>query len=266
MNRPTPARRRLIALSALALTAATTVTGTLALAEDRPATPTAAAAKAIEDRAERAASRDHRRTSITLTATQESNLLRAEQDTARDVAAAKVIAARKAAIAKAKAQRIAKAKAAAARKAAAKAKAARIAKAKAKAQAAAAEAAREAAARQDRDEPAQPEAPTGTVSASKAALKAYARTAAARRGWGPEQFTAIDAIWTQESQWNPLAENPSSGAYGIPQALPGTKMSTFGDDWRTNGRTQIDWGLDYMADRYGTPTKAWAFKKVHGWY
>jgi hypothetical protein len=62
------------------------------------------------------------------------------------------------------------------------------------------------------------------------------------------------------------ADNPHSSAYGIPQALPGSKMASFGADWRTNPATQIRWGLDYVNTRYGTPCQAWSFKRWHGWY
>lgn len=83
------------------------------------------------------------------------------------------------------------------------------------------------------------------------------------------QFTCLETLWEHESNWNHLAENPSSGAYGIPQALPGDKMASEGDDWKTNPKTQIDWGLKYIQDRYGTPCDAWAFWQAqtpHHWY
>lgn len=85
-------------------------------------------------------------------------------------------------------------------------------------------------------------------------------------GFGVDQMPALDSLWTHESGWNHLAENPSSGAYGIPQALPGSKMSTVGDDWQTNPATQIRWGLGYIQDRYGDPDGAWAFFQANGWY
>ncbi|MFT3860835.1 transglycosylase SLT domain-containing protein [Micropruina sp.] len=84
--------------------------------------------------------------------------------------------------------------------------------------------------------------------------------------WGKDEFTCVDKIWTQESNWKWNAENPSSGAYGIPQSLPGTKMASIADDWKTNPATQIKWGLKYIKDRYGTPCDAWGFKAGHGWY
>ena len=84
--------------------------------------------------------------------------------------------------------------------------------------------------------------------------------------WGSDQFSCLDKLWTKESGWNYRAENPSSGAYGIPQALPGSKMISAGSDWRTNAATQIEWGLGYIDDRYGTPCNAWAHSVAHNWY
>lgn len=84
--------------------------------------------------------------------------------------------------------------------------------------------------------------------------------------WGAEQFACYDKIIMRESRWNPRADNPRSSAYGIPQALPGSRMASFGADWRTNPATQIRWGLDYVDKRYGTPCGAWSFKRSHGWY
>lgn len=86
------------------------------------------------------------------------------------------------------------------------------------------------------------------------------------RGWGETEYDCLVALWTRESGWNHLAENRSSGAYGIPQALPGWKMASFGDDWRTNPETQIRWGLAYIEGRYGTPCGAWAAFLSKGWY
>jgi hypothetical protein len=96
--------------------------------------------------------------------------------------------------------------------------------------------------------------------------KALARLMLADRGWGAGQFSCLDSLWTRESGWNLHAQNPSSGAYGIPQALPGRKMSSAGSDWRSNAATQIRWGLDYIADRYGSPCGAWAHSEASGWY
>ena len=83
---------------------------------------------------------------------------------------------------------------------------------------------------------------------------------------GASQFTCLDALWQHESNWNPGARNPSSGAYGIPQALPGSKMASAGADWQTNPATQIKWGLGYIKTIYGDPCKAWAFWQVNHYY
>jgi hypothetical protein len=85
-------------------------------------------------------------------------------------------------------------------------------------------------------------------------------------GFGSDQWPYLDALWTRESGWDHLAENPRSGAYGIPQSLPGTKMAVVGDDWRTNPDTQIRWGLAYIAARYGIPQRAWEHSERVGWY
>jgi hypothetical protein len=92
-----------------------------------------------------------------------------------------------------------------------------------------------------------------------------ARALLASFGWSQDQFGCLDSLWMRESHWNVHAANPS-GAYGIPQALPGSKMSSAGADWRDNPVTQIKWGLGYIADRYGSPCGAWAHSQGHGWY
>ena len=85
-------------------------------------------------------------------------------------------------------------------------------------------------------------------------------------GFDPKsQFPCLDDIWTRESGWNYLAEN-ASGAYGIPQALPGSKMASAGADWATNPATQIKWGLGYIQSIYGTPCNAWGFWQAHSYY
>ncbi|MET8000499.1 transglycosylase SLT domain-containing protein [Nonomuraea glycinis] len=96
--------------------------------------------------------------------------------------------------------------------------------------------------------------------------KAIAKSMATKRGWTVAQFRCLAKLWTRESGWNHRAANGSSGAYGIPQALPGHKMATKGRDWRTNPRTQIAWGLSYIKQRYGTPCRAWGHFQSHHWY
>ena len=85
-------------------------------------------------------------------------------------------------------------------------------------------------------------------------------------GFGADQFSCLDSIYSNESGWNTHADNPSSSAYGIPQALPGSKMASAGPNWRTDAATQIRWGLGYIKSRYGSPCSAWGFKQAHGWY
>jgi hypothetical protein len=82
-----------------------------------------------------------------------------------------------------------------------------------------------------------------------------ARVLVARQGWSSAQFGCLDRLWTRESNWQTTAQN-SSGAYGIPQSLPASKMAAMGSDWRTNPITQIRWGLWYIANAYGSPCAA----------
>lgn len=85
-------------------------------------------------------------------------------------------------------------------------------------------------------------------------------------GWGMDQWSCLDALWQRESHWNFQAMNRASGAYGIPQALPGSKMASAGADWQTNPATQIKWGLGYILGRYGSPCGAWNHSQSRGWY
>jgi Transglycosylase SLT domain len=120
--------------------------------------------------------------------------------------------------------------------------------------------------------------------AARRAAEEAARQAAARRqavsgtpqqiaiamlpgyGWSASEFSCLNSLWEQESGWNAYAANPSSGAYGIPQALPGSKMATAGPDWQSNPATQIKWGLGYIQSTYGSPCGAWAHESAAGWY
>jgi uncharacterized protein YabE (DUF348 family) len=95
--------------------------------------------------------------------------------------------------------------------------------------------------------------------------KAIAKTLAAARGWGDDQYSCLVAMWSRESGWRVNAAN-SSGAYGIPQALPGSKMASAGPNWQSDAATQIKWGLGYIADRYSTPCGAWSFWQAHNYY
>ena len=99
-----------------------------------------------------------------------------------------------------------------------------------------------------------------------AKAKVLAKSMVAARGWSSAQHTCLVKLWEKESNWKYKARNRSSGAYGIPQALPARKMASAGSDWRTNPATQIKWGLKYVKERYGTPCRAWSFKRANGWY
>jgi len=85
------------------------------------------------------------------------------------------------------------------------------------------------------------------------------------RGWGSDQYSCLVSLWNRESHWNVYASN-ASGAYGIPQAVPGSKMASAGPNWQSNPTTQITWGLGYITARYGTPCGAWAHSQSTGWY
>lgn len=160
-------------------------------------------------------------------------------------------------------------------KAAEKKKAAQIAaKKKAAAEAAAKKAAEEAAAAAAADS-AGSSGPSGSSGGGSAAAsgdnsvsgaKATARALVADRGWGSEQYTCLVKLWNKESGWNYQAYNSSSGAFGIPQALPGSKMASAGGNWKTSAATQIRWGLGYIDGRYGNPCGAWEHSQSVGWY
>lgn len=94
----------------------------------------------------------------------------------------------------------------------------------------------------------------------------YARQRCYEYGWTDNDFNCLVALWNKESGWNPYARNSYSGAYGIPQALPAGKMASAGDDYLSNGNTQIDWGLSYISGRYGSPSTAYYHSQMTGWY
>ena len=104
------------------------------------------------------------------------------------------------------------------------------------------------------------------VAVAPGTAQALGKQLAAARGWGDDQFACLLSLWNQESGWRVNAANQSSGAYGIPQALPGSKMASAGADWQTNPATQITWGLDYIGGRYGNPCGAWAHHEAKDWY
>lgn len=103
----------------------------------------------------------------------------------------------------------------------------------------------------------------GTVAYNKWFAKLFMQQ---KYGWGADQFAALEQLWQRESHWNQHASNPTSGAHGIPQALPGSKMASFGSDWATNPETQIKWGLSYIDSVYGSPSAALASSYSRGWY
>jgi uncharacterized protein YabE (DUF348 family) len=119
----------------------------------------------------------------------------------------------------------------------------------------------EATTTEESSEPSEPSAP-----APSGSVKEIGQQMAAARGWTGQEWTCLELLWERESGWNYQAANPSSSAYGIPQALPGSKMGSAGSDWATNPATQIEWGLGYIADRYGTPCGAWGHSESAGWY
>ena len=107
---------------------------------------------------------------------------------------------------------------------------------------------------------------TRTEDLTDADPKTLARALMPLYGLASSEFDCVDNIWEQESGWNVRADNPYSSAYGIPQALPGSKMSSAGPDWQTSAETQIRWGLGYIKDRYGSACAAWSYKQARGWY
>ena len=107
---------------------------------------------------------------------------------------------------------------------------------------------------------------TRTEDVSREDPRAIARALLPEFGFSSDQFGCLDSLWYRESKWNPRADNPHSSAYGIPQALPGSKMASAGPDWQYNPETQIRWGLGYIAGRYGTPCGAWGHSQARGWY
>lgn len=122
------------------------------------------------------------------------------------------------------------------------------------------------AARRAREEEAA-RAAASSSNQSVAALQSYAHDLVINSyGWSEDDFNALVNLWNRESGWGVTAGNPSSGAYGIPQSLPGNKMSSEGADWQYNGQTQIRWGLKYISSTYGSPSNAWSHFRNYNWY
>lgn len=101
---------------------------------------------------------------------------------------------------------------------------------------------------------------------NKNTIKLYAHNLVLKYGWSEYDYECLVKLWNRESSWNPYAVNKKSGACGIPQSLPCKKMRSFGKDYKTNYKTQIKWGLNYIKNRYGTPANAWEYSQRKGWY
>jgi hypothetical protein len=155
---------------------------------------------------------------------------------------------------------------AAARKAAAREAAKRKAAEQAASAAAAQQAAQSAQATATATPTAEPTQPAATVSVPSGSAQQVAEQMLGSYGWSSSQFSCLQPLWALESGWSVTAENPSSGAYGIPQALPGSKMASAGADWQTDAATQIRWGLTYIQGLYGSPCGAWSHEQADGWY
>ena len=108
-------------------------------------------------------------------------------------------------------------------------------------------------------------APGASFTTPVGVAQTYAAKAVASRGWAPSEFSCLVNLWNRESGWNTHAANPS-GAYGIPQSLPGSKMASVGADWQNSYQTQITWGLGYISGSYGSPCGAWGHSNAFGWY
>lgn len=110
------------------------------------------------------------------------------------------------------------------------------------------------------------EMPLITAGGQKGEYQRYALSQLANYGWDDSEIVPLIQLWNRESGWNPNSHNKRSGAHGIPQALPASKMASEGSDYYTNGNTQIRWGLGYIARRYGSPSNAWRHFQSRGWY
>jgi hypothetical protein len=153
---------------------------------------------------------------------------------------------------------------AAARQAALRQRAAKQAARRAAAQAAADRAVQQRA--QQQAQQTQPSQGTSAPAVPSGSAQQIAMGMLGSYGWSSSQFSCLNSLWNEESGWNVYATNPSSGAYGIPQALPGSKMASAGPDWQTDAATQVRWGLTYIKSLYGSPCGAWAHEEADGWY
>jgi hypothetical protein len=134
-------------------------------------------------------------------------------------------------------------------------------------QTAARQAAQQAASQQSSSEQSSSQpAASAAAPAASGSPQSVAQAMLGSFGWSSSQFSCLQPLWAKESGWSVTASNPSTGAYGIPQAVPGSKMATAGSDWRTNAGTQIRWGLTYIKNTYGSPCAAWSHEQADGWY
>jgi len=108
--------------------------------------------------------------------------------------------------------------------------------------------------------------PAAAVSGASGSPRQIAQAMLGSFGWSSGQFSCLDPLWEHESRWSVTAANPGSGAFGIPQALPGSRMASAGPDWQTSAATQITWGLRYIRDTYGSPCAAWSHEQATSWY
>jgi hypothetical protein len=113
---------------------------------------------------------------------------------------------------------------------------------------------------------AQPSATASAAPVASGSPQQIAQAMLASFGWSSSQFSCLDPLWAHESGWSVTAYNAGSGAYGIPQALPGSRMASAGPDWQNNAATQIRWGLEYIKGTYGSPCAAWDHEQATGWY
>jgi hypothetical protein len=110
------------------------------------------------------------------------------------------------------------------------------------------------------------QAPSAAPLAPTGSAQSIAESMLGSFGWSSSQSSCLQPLWAGESGWSVTASNPSTGAYGIPQALPGSKMASAGTDWQTSAATQIRWGLGYIENTYGSPCAAWSHEQADGWY
>jgi len=115
-------------------------------------------------------------------------------------------------------------------------------------------------------QPSQTATATASVRAASGSPQRIAEAMLGSFGWSSSQFSCLDPLWAHESGWSVSAYNAGSGAFGIPQALPGSRMASAGPDWQADAATQIRWGLEYINGTYGSPCGAWAHEEATGWY